>query len=116
MLEERNGRPWFRINDEKRSDRQQEGNSEGCGVGRFRRNRERQRVVRRWVGCVVIGIRLVVVIIMAIVMGHGAGDRSVPVVKMPLNCEMDGDEIDVEREEQRGEQTPTPARLTWRGE
>ncbi len=61
-----------------------------------------------------VGVAVVVVvitIIVAIVMKSLVRDRSERVAEMGFSGKMDGDEVDVEREQQRGELTPPPNRL-----
>ena len=112
-LEDRDRRPRLRLVDENRSDGRQEENGESRGAGRFRRSGEIQRVVGRGMRSVMVTVVMVVAIIVIIVMQSG-GDRSQRVVKMRLGREMDGDETNVEREQQRGEQTAPPTHLVRR--
>ena len=110
---DRRWRLWFI--EKNRSDRRQKENSESRGVGRFRRSGESQRVVRSPVRCVMVSVRVMVVFtIMSILMQRGISDQGQRVVEMSLGCKMDGNETDVEREQQRGKQTPPPTRLVRR--
>ncbi len=109
VLEDWNGRLRFRLIDENRIYSRQEKNGESRHVGRFPRSRECQRVVRCPVRLVMVGVRIMVAIVMSIVVKGGVSDRSQRVVEMSLGRKMDGDEADVEREQQRDEQTAPPA-------
>ncbi len=63
---------------------------------------------------VMVSVRIMVAIIMSIVVKVGVGNRSQRVVEMRLGREMNRDVIDVEREQQRGEQKHPPSRLVRR--
>jgi len=57
---------------------------------------------------VMFAVVVVIAIIVTVVMKSFARDRSERIVEMRFSGEMNGDEIDVEREQQRGEQTAPP--------
>ena len=59
-----------------------------------------------------IVIVMMVRVLLAIMMMPGINGRRQHVVEMRLGGEMDGDKVDVEREQKCGIQTATPTRFT----
>lgn len=112
-LEDGHGRLRFRLRNPDRGDHRQEKSGERRRFRRFGRRSESQRVVGGPVRLMMIVIVMVagVVIVMMMTAAGNAGRRA---GVMRLDGEMDGDVIDVEREQQRDPETPPAARLVRR--